>query len=50
MKKEIFEYLDEIRETGLINMFQASECIVEMFDVTKKEARTYLAEWMKNNK
>lgn len=49
MKKEIFDYLDEIRETGSINMMSAGSYLVEMFDISRKEAREYLAEWMRKN-
>tara|TARA_R110002096_G_scaffold435390_1_gene660599 strand:- start:1640 stop:1978 length:339 start_codon:yes stop_codon:yes gene_type:complete len=47
-KQEVFQYLDIVKETGSINMFGASHLISEMFDVSRKEARTLLSQWMKS--
>lgn len=47
MKKEIFEYLDDIKEIGSINMLSATPYLIEMFDLSKQEARNYLSEWLK---
>jgi hypothetical protein len=47
MEEEVFEYLDELRESGVTNMFGASPYIVEEFDVPMKEARELLMKWMK---
>ncbi len=49
-EQEIFEYLDNLRGGGAVNMFGAVPCILDMFDLTKKEAREYLMKWMKNFK
>ncbi len=50
MKKEIFNYLNDIKGTGLINMFAITPHLIEMFDLTKQEARKYLSEWLKQKK
>ena len=42
-----FEFLDDLRETGDINMFGAAGVLVEVFDITKQEARDILSAWMK---
>jgi len=47
MKTEIFKYLDELRDSGVTNMFGAVPYILEEFDVTRKEAKEYLINWMK---
>jgi len=41
-----FEYLDELRESGVTNMFGAGVYLQEEFDLDKREARKILAEWM----
>lgn len=45
-EQEIFEYLDELRESGITNMLGAAEYIENMFDVDRKTARTMLSNWM----
>lgn len=45
-KEEVFEYLDELRESGITNMFGATPYIMSAFDVLKDEARKLLVEWM----
>lgn len=40
-------YLDELRETGVTNMFGAAPYLREMFDLNKAEARQTLGYWMK---
>ncbi len=44
---EHLEYLDELRESGVTNMFGASGYLVREFDLTKDEAREILSYWMK---
>ena len=39
-------YLNNLRESGVVNMFGAGEYIEGAFGVTKREARTILSEWM----
>ena len=42
-----FEFLDDLRESGDINMFGAAPVLAEMFDLSKFEARDILSAWMK---
>ena len=42
-----FEFLDDLRESGDINMYGAAGVLVEVFDITKQEAREILSAWMK---
>ena len=39
-------YLNDLRESGAVNMFGAGEYIERAFGVTRREARTILSEWM----
>ena len=41
------DYLDELRESGVVNMFGAGEYLEEDFDLDKKEARSILTQWMR---
>lgn len=45
-QNEVNEFLDELRESGVTNMFGATPFIVDEFDVTNAEARKYLVTWM----
>lgn len=47
-RQEIFEYLDELREIGTVNMYGAAPYVQDKFGLSKKEARTILLEWMEN--
>lgn len=42
----IFDYLDELRESGDTNMFGASVYLVDEFGMEKKQARSALSLWM----
>ena len=42
----MFDYLDNLRESGVVNMFGATPYVQEAFDLTKAEARAILKEWM----
>lgn len=50
LKKEIFEYLDELRDSGEVNMFEAAPYVASNFFISKREARQVLAEWMDSKK
>ncbi len=41
-----FEILDDLRESGEINMFGAPRVLQEMFDLSKFEARDIVSAWM----
>jgi len=45
-KEEVFLYLDELRESGVTNMFGAGPYLQVQFDVKRAEAMTLLSEWM----
>jgi len=49
-KKEVFAFIDIIREIGSMNMMGAATSIQDEFKVTRKEARTLLLEWMENER
>ena len=46
-KQEVFEYLDDLRESGITNMFGASSYVQEEFEIDKKESEKLLLEWMR---
>ena len=45
-KENIFDYLEDLRDSGQINMFCAFPYIVEAFGLNKYQAREILSEWM----
>ena len=45
-EQEVFEYLDALRESGVVNMFGATPYIVAEFGVTEVEAKRLLMKWM----
>jgi hypothetical protein len=45
-REEMFVYLDNIRETGAINMFGAAPYLQDAFGLSRYEARDILLEWM----
>ena len=45
-KEEYFEYLDELRDSGVTNMFGAGAYLEDEFDLSKNDARDILFEWM----
>lgn len=47
-EKEMFDYLNDLRASGLTNMFGASPYLVDEFDIDKYEARKVLSKWMEN--
>lgn len=44
--QEMFEYLDELRESGETNMFGARPYVERQFGLDKKVAGKVLAKWM----
>jgi hypothetical protein len=49
-KEAMFYFLDDLRESGITNMWGAGVYLQEVFEVTKIEARDVLLEWMKTFK
>lgn len=43
---EHLEYLDDLRESGVTNMFGAAPYVQECFGVSRTESRTILTYWM----
>lgn len=41
-------YLEELRRSGVTNMFGATLYLMDEFGLEKKEATTILADWMRN--
>lgn len=47
-KQEYFEYLDELRGSGITNMFGAPAYLIEEFGLSRSEAKAVTSEWMKS--
>lgn len=47
-EKEMFDFLNDLRESGETNMFGASPYLVDEFNIDKHEARKVLSKWMEN--
>jgi hypothetical protein len=45
-KEKYFIFLDNIRETGKINMFGAAPYLQEAFQLNRYDAKDILLEWM----
>lgn len=45
-KEEAFEYLDNLRESGVTNMFGATSYLKWEFEIDMEEATELLVEWM----
>lgn len=43
---EMLEFLDELRESGVTNMFGASPYLREAFDLSRADASAVLVYWM----
>ena len=44
---EHLNYLDELRESGITNMFGAVPYLAEMFDLDGRTVRAYLGYWIR---
>lgn len=44
--QDIFDFLDNLRESGQINMFGAAPVLQDVFDLSRRESRNVLQEWM----
>ncbi len=45
-KAAVFVYLDDLRQSGVTNMFGATPYIMEEYGVEERVARALLVEWM----
>jgi len=48
VEQKHLDYLDNLRKSGVCNMFGAGEYLENEFGLTKQEARAILTHWMKN--
>ena len=47
IEKAVFEFLDDLRESGITNMFGATPYIEQVFeDLSKKDSVNLLAKWI----
>ena len=46
LQEQVNYFLDELRDSGVTNMFGAAPYIVEEFGVTRQEAKDLLLNWM----
>jgi len=47
-EKEVFNFLNELRISGVTNMYGASPYIEDIFSINESEARKLLILWMEN--
>ena len=47
-EKEMFDYLNDLRDSGITNMYGASPYIEEQFEIEEPKARKVLSKWMNN--
>ena len=50
MKDDVFEYLEELRESGETNMFGAHRYVMETFEISKVMAIKFVSSWMESYK
>ncbi len=43
---EVRQFLNDLRESGRVNMFGSAEYVEQTFDVARKDARTLVSYWM----
>jgi len=48
MSEQYTQFLDELRDSGVTNMFGAAPYLQEAFGLDKIEARMILIDWMEN--
>ena len=48
MRNEYFAYLNNLRDSGVTNMFGAGPYLQQAFGLTKYEARDILIQWMES--
>lgn len=45
-QQEMYDYLEELRQSGVTNMFGAGPYLAEEFGIPEKQARKILSDWM----
>lgn len=48
LRSQVFTYLDELRESGVTNMYGATSYVREEFGVGKREAMSLVSSWMRD--
>ena len=48
IEKNVMTYLNDLRDSGVTNMFGASPYVVDEFGLNNKEASNLLVLWMEN--
>lgn len=48
MKNEYLVFLDELRESGIVNMYGSAPYLAEEFDLEESFARQVVSFWMKS--
>ena len=46
-KQIMFKFLNELRDSGAVNMFGATSYLAEKFNLRTEDARNILTTWMK---
>ena len=46
LNQDIFDFLDNLRGSGQMNMFGAAPVIREVFGLTRRRSQIVLSEWM----
>jgi len=46
-KESMFQYLDDLRESGQVNMFGSGTYLQSAFGLSRYEAKDVVLEWMK---
>lgn len=46
-KEKVFEYLDDLRESGVTNMFGAPAYLIREFGYKSAVAQAWVSKWMK---
>jgi hypothetical protein len=47
-EKVMFNYLNDLRDSGVTNMFGAGPYLVDSFGLTKRESHQVVKKWMDN--
>jgi len=48
LERDVLNYLNDLRDSGITNMFGAAPFVADQFDLTIKQSRELLSLWMDN--
>ena len=48
LREEVFLFLESLRKEGSINMFSAGSVVAEAFELSEKEGKELLTDWIKS--